>query len=447
MSADEAPSSSDDEGNDKYPNPNDDDGGLDDDESTDTVLLSIGSASGERSLASPSRDSTTARDCLPISVIDNDNHDDNHDGDDASGSTGLLTSSSLGSASRSSVSRPPRQVSGNMEPAAAQRRPPPPPDGSLEETPQSPVVINHSAAVSNQQRQVLDVIYLIAWSIYWTATATYTVLFGGKVGYAVSFTACELVGFVAIDAALSNNDNSSLPIPAALPTTVTPHSRNKQSIRNRGLRWLVIAGIQCIGRTFWYVLFDEKRAGTAAWQPGPLFFGFVSIFVCKIGLIGGLMFRAHLDRRPNALKFFVIGHSALALSDFGSCSPYPLASTLGDVLFLFTFTVGAYVLVIHTDKKAEHRDVRNGYALLIGLSMTGIQRLVLWISTLESIVGVFLVSGTQMLFQYVALEVTVPALKLCFGSDQRKRWMSAVPAMLLALELGCVETESQIEPG
>jgi hypothetical protein len=91
---------------------------------------------------------------------------------------------------------------------------------------------------------------------------------------------------------------------------------------------------------------------------------------------------------------------------------------------------------MHIDKKAEHRDVRNGYKLGCRLAIEGAQYFVLWLSSLESSLGVFVVSGALVMFQYVALEIMIPALKLCFGCDHRKLWLSAVPGFVLALELG-----------
>jgi hypothetical protein len=102
---------------------------------------------------------------------------------------------------------------------------------------------------------------------------------------------------------------------------------------------------------------------------------------------------------------------------------------------LLLSSVGLYVLVIKIDKDAEQKDVHNGSKLLVGFAMYTISYTNLYVTSL-SFLGSFAISGALMLFQKVILKISVPLLKRCFGDDRRKLRSYAVPATLLALELG-----------
>ena len=113
------------------------------------------------------------------------------------------------------------------------------------------------------------------------------------------------------------------------------------------------------------ITIDEKDAGTVS-QPVPIIWIVIYFFIYYIGLIGEVMMRAHTDRRPNVIKWYVLTYSTQALTYVGGCSPYPLVSTFGSVFALLFDTVGVYLLVM-IDKDAEQSDVQNGCALLAGL--------------------------------------------------------------------------------
>jgi hypothetical protein len=85
------------------------------------------------------------------------------------------------------------------------------------------------------------------------------------------------------------------------------------------------------------------------------------------------MLKAHSDRRPNGMAWFVLCQFAMLLGSVGECSPHPLISALGNVLLLRINTVGMYSGVTCVDKKADKRDVQNGYKLLTGLSLSAVQ--------------------------------------------------------------------------
>ena len=69
-----------------------------------------------------------------------------------------------------------------------------------------------------------------------------------------------------------------------------------------------------------------------------------------------------------------------------------------------------------------------------GLVATTIPFFVLWITSQPW--KIYIVSVSQTAFQYVVLKVLLPALKWCFGNDERKLWMYFAPSFILALELG-----------
>ena len=97
-------------------------------------------------------------------------------------------------------------------------------------------------------------------------------------------------------------------------------------------------------------------------------------------------------------------------------------------------TVGLYFVIMHVDRSAVQRDVKNGYALLTGMAVFGIQYFTLYLASLS--LNVYAISGVLMAFQKVVLKGMVPILKRCLGDDDRKLWSFFVPAGVLALELG-----------
>ena len=153
-------------------------------------------------------------------------------------------------------------------------------------------------------------------------------------------------------------------------------------------------------------------------------------FICQIGLVDGVMMRAHRDRRPNVIKWYILAMSATTLSFVGDCSPHPLISTLSSVLSLLVNTFGRYFLVMKVDKDADQRDVQNGYKLLVATGTSGVQRFTLFITRLEF--SAFVVSAALMLLQKAVLKVIIPVYKRCFGNDKRKLWSYPLPALVLS---------------
>ena len=147
------------------------------------------------------------------------------------------------------------------------------------------------------------------------------------------------------------------------------------------------------------------------------------------------MMRAHRDRRPSIMIWFSIANaSSSALASIGATSPYPVIAALGTVLYLLASTAGIYFVIMHLDRSAVQSDVKNGYALLVGMVMWAIQFFTLHLTSLS--LNVYVISGVLMAFQKVVLKVMVPVLKRCLGDDDRKLWSFFVPASVLALELG-----------
>lgn len=258
---------------------------------------------------------------------------------------------------------------------------------------------------------------------------TFTALAFGKSGlYFGGYCITVLVNHGTLDIAM-------ITINAPETQATGPTQPDVRSLSTRALCWLSIGILQGTCNARWSVTFDQKRAGTV-WQIEPMLYDFVACFTFFF-LIGGVMLQAHMDRRPTIMVWWGFLLACNWLSYFGDYSPYPELSALGSglkLLQLFVGTVGVYFVVMHIDKKAERCDVRRGYQLLVGSSP--IQFTVLIITSLKSALGAFGVSGALMIFQMICLKVFVPVGKRCFGDDQRKLWTYAVPACMLALELG-----------
>ena len=181
---------------------------------------------------------------------------------------------------------------------------------------------------------------------------------------------------------------------------------------------------------------EQNKLGTV-WQPIPILCHSVW-FICSIGLVGMVMMRAHRDRRPNVVKWYFLNVLGNALTFVGECTPYPLIGALGQVLYWSTSILGIYVLVMKIDKDAEQQDVKNGYRLLVAYGVAAVPTATLAITStyFSSAFGAFFVSGALMIFHMVVLKIMIPMFKKCFGDDERKLWSYAVPAVILALELG-----------
>jgi hypothetical protein len=77
-------------------------------------------------------------------------------------------------------------------------------------------------------------------------------------------------------------------------------------------------------------------------------------------------------------------------------------------------------LVVKLDKGAKQSQVKNGYKLLVGFAMSMMHYSTLFITSLQSSLGAFAVSGALMAFQKVMLTVMCPGLKRCCGECEKK---------------------------
>ena len=285
-------------------------------------------------------------------------------------------------------------------------------------------------ANSSQKRPFIAALFVICF--VGMAMAVFTSLALGKTGLYFSQSIFDVAGFAVIDLATSIND----PLTAVSSTS---ESNIQIRITKCAVCWLAIGLLKGTVNTLAYLSFEPKHASTI-WQPEPMLYDFVLIFVCNIFLIGGVMLQAHRDRRPTLFIWYCAFMSFYGLSLFGGYSPYSWISALGGMLGLANNTVGLYLVVMHVDKKTKRGDVVRGYTLLVGLGMFGLQFFTLYITSLKQdfgVFGVFVVSVALMGFQKVCLKIFVPVCKKCFGEeDNIKLWSYPIPAFVLALELG-----------
>ena len=252
--------------------------------------------------------------------------------------------------------------------------------------------------------------------------ASFGALVGGKWGFVLPKTIFEVTAFGIVDSAVTINEQPGNALP-----------RGRSAIMKRGVCWLAIGLLQGTASALSYI--SVEGGDVNVWKPEPIFYELFATFICRTGLVAGVMMRAHRDRRPNVMRWFSLIQFAHAVASIGGYSPYPLISSLGSVLFLLIVTFGSSFLVMYADKGAEQSDVQNGYKLLVGFMMAAVPYFNLKITSF-SFLGVFAVSALLMLFQKVCLKLMIPILKRCFGNDERKLWSYAVPAVMLMLELG-----------
>ena len=287
-------------------------------------------------------------------------------------------------------------------------------------SPEAVSTLEQPSDATNHHHRLSFCVMMAVVSIGGMGVATFGVLAGGKVGFAL-LSMFEMTTYGAIDAAVS------------MSTAIQPDPAVPPGLRKRGAAWFAIAILQGSADALRSISFDEKREGTV-WQPGPIIFSFIGMVICRIGLTPMVMMRAHCDRQPNAMKWWVLALSMGFLGSFGACSPYPLVLALGIVLNLLVSTFGLYFLVMKLDKDAVQAHVKNGYKFLAGAGMINVVYSNLHITTM-SFLGPFAISGALVLFQNVVLQVIIPAFKLCFRDDERKLWSYPVPAAVLGLEL------------
>ena len=253
---------------------------------------------------------------------------------------------------------------------------------------------------------------------------SFGVLTGGKVGLFMSGTIGNVLGIALVDYAVTVDDLSKQGQTPILQNTI-----------KRGVCWLATGLLMGTVSSLREITVVDQEDDDPVWQPVPLFFTIVYLFVCDIGLVGVVMTRAHRDRQNNVIKFYALLNFGRVLTWVGICSPYLLFSAFGGVFTLLVCIVGGYVMVMKLDKDAKPPDVQNGYMWLVGYAAVGgeILSMNLFITNLP--LNRFAVSAALMLFQKMVLKVMIPVFKLYFGSDDKK-WSFLVPACLLALELG-----------
>ena len=173
--------------------------------------------------------------------------------------------------------------------------------------------------------------------------------------------------------------------------------------------WLAIGILQGSIAVLWETSFAAKHEGLV-WQPETLIYICVFFFIGRIGLIAGVMMRAHSDRRNNIMKWWVVYVSVSMLARGGRCSPYPLIPAVASVALVLCATVGLYVVAMKLDRDAEQHEVQNGYKLAVGLFAFAALNFNLYITRL-SFLSPYAISGALMLYQKVCLKILIPGLK------------------------------------
>ena len=302
-----------------------------------------------------------------------------------------------------------------------------------------PITTGTTGATNGQQRFLAAV---AAVCVAGMAIATLTALAFGKSGLYFSQSIFEVATFAAIDVAMTMNEAPQQQAGGGAETTVQPGAEttvqaiiiDRNTILKRVACWLAIGILHGTASALRYVSKQQTLEGT--WQLEPIVYESVYSF-CFIGLIGGVMFQAHKDRRPTAAVWCFLLFSFLWLESIGNCSPYPLLSVSGAVLHLLVAIPGSYFLLTHIDRKAEHQQLaKRGYKFMAGVGIHGFIYITLYLASFKDSLGVFGVSGILMLFHKACLAVCVPICERGFGDDEQKRWSFAMPAIVLALELG-----------
>ena len=172
--------------------------------------------------------------------------------------------------------------------------------------------------------------------------ATFALLAGGKVGYALPKNIVEMIVFGTIDISVNVN---------ALQEADPVASVLSSHFWLRGICWLAIGISQGTFSTLYYVSLDMNNAG-AVWQPVPVLCELAFWIICRIGLPMALT-QAHRDRQRSMLKWYIMVNCAFGLASFGYLGPYPLVSTLGNVAAMLIATVGYWLVEAKFDKGAR----------------------------------------------------------------------------------------------
>jgi len=154
---------------------------------------------------------------------------------------------------------------------------------------------------TNHHRRLAFFCVMTAVSIGGMGVASFGVLAGGKVGYAIPKEIFELVVFGTVGVSVAQEATSVQSMPVLF---------------KRAAAWFAIGLFQGSANAFYFISFDAKREGTM-WQLEPFSYALVNCFICHIGLVGVAMMRAHHDRRANVIRLYVLLFCAFAFYDCG----------------------------------------------------------------------------------------------------------------------------------
>ena len=260
--------------------------------------------------------------------------------------------------------------------------------------------------------------------------ATFGALGGGKIGLLLTRDIFGITASAIVDSALAIEDRFDEEL--SMPNTVALYGK----VVKRGICWLLIGVAIGLSNSCARITAEPNRFGEA-WQFKPILCEFGYCFIL-IWIIARMMLQAHRDIVPNVWRWSVCTITSVLLSTCGRASPYPLLETIGRILYLVCMTVGLYFLVNYLDRNVERTHLKKGYQLLVGSFATFTSYAVLSLASIDF--GYLLINSAAVtLLQKAVLSIVVPALKNCFGNDDRKLWSCAMPAYILGLELGqCV---------
>ena len=201
-----------------------------------------------------------------------------------------------------------------------------------------------AAAVINRHHRHFFCV-MTAVSIGGIGVASFAVLAGGKVGTFLPLNVSETMVFGAIGIAVDLN--------VAQQADPATNVLSVPNLQKRARYWLAIGILMGLTRSLQAISLETKHEGTM-WQPEPLLYQLISSFVGRIVLVGGVVMRAHRDRRPTVTKWYAFYVTINALSLCGKFTPYPLISFWGEKVEMLMATVGLYVLVTKIDKDTTY---------------------------------------------------------------------------------------------
>ena len=221
-------------------------------------------------------------------------------------------------------------------------------------------IVRGSAA--SETRPFVRLMAVFAAALIVMGVVIFAVLSGGKIGLWLLEGILIMGVSGTVDLAImagEQSDEGELELPVSL----------RSRLLKQGARWLGIGLMRGALSASEVIAFDEHRAGS--WQLWPLAFKVSQEVVVEIVLFSCVMIRAHHDRKPNVLKWWVIKVASEVISAFGAYSPYPLIGKAGLLLYLLTATLGLYYCVKVLDDHVDRDEVKNGYKLLTCMAFTG----------------------------------------------------------------------------